>query len=215
VSPLLAVCLALATSTSAPTFEDAHVRVRMERAPRADFLRGGDVPAVLLLGPGCTGPRAVYLDAHQAAGRTLGESCEVTRLDLKTLGSLTPGRVAAPHPPTDPRDAVAAAPASHRVLLENGAVRVLEVIIPPESQEPFHGHEWPSVFIADVQTHFRMYVPGRDQPVADRPARSGVWIAYFDPEAVHSVQNLDATRAFHALRVELKVPVTAATGSGR
>jgi hypothetical protein len=170
------------------------------------------VPAVLLLSAGCGAPRAVYVEAHETRSSKVPDGCEVTRVDLKEYPAMTPDRVNHPHPAADPRDAVLAAPDSHRVLLENGVVRVLEVIVAPASREPFHGHEWSSVFLADVQTHFRMYVPGREEPVADRPARSGVWVAYFDPEPVHSVENLDQTRAFHALRVELKVP--APTGAG-
>ena len=57
MSPLLAVSLALAAATPAPTLDDAHVRVRTERAPGAELLRGGDIPAVLLFGPGCGGTK--------------------------------------------------------------------------------------------------------------------------------------------------------------
>ena len=46
----------------------------------------------------------------------------------------------------DPTDAVAAAPDHHKVILENGAVRVLEARVPLHSKEPPHTHPWPSVF---------------------------------------------------------------------
>ena len=43
-------------------------------------------------------------------------------------------------------DAVAAAPANHRVLFENENLRVLEVILEADEEEPVHHHRWPSVF---------------------------------------------------------------------
>ena len=46
----------------------------------------------------------------------------------------------------DSTDAVAAAPAHHKVILENDAVRVLEATVPLHSKEPPHTHFWPSVF---------------------------------------------------------------------
>jgi len=46
-------------------------------------------------------------------------------------------------------DAVAAAPANHRVLFENDRLRVLEVILEPDEEEPTHHHRWPSVFVFD------------------------------------------------------------------
>jgi len=46
-------------------------------------------------------------------------------------------------------DAVVAAPESHRVLLENEDVRVLEVTIPAGHREPEHTHRAHSVMIVD------------------------------------------------------------------
>jgi hypothetical protein len=46
-------------------------------------------------------------------------------------------------------DAVAAAPANHKVLFENDRLRVLEVTLEPSEEEPTHHHRWPSVFIFD------------------------------------------------------------------
>ena len=51
----------------------------------------------------------------------------------------------------DDLDACIAAPASHHVLFENDAVRVLEVIIEPGTREPLHTHRTPSVMIVDRQ----------------------------------------------------------------
>lgn len=44
-------------------------------------------------------------------------------------------------------DALLAAPASHRVLLENDRVWVLDVVIEPETREPKHTHQAPSLMI--------------------------------------------------------------------
>ena len=41
-------------------------------------------------------------------------------------------------------DGVKAAPETHKVIFENGHVRVLEVIIPPHGKEPVHTHCLPS-----------------------------------------------------------------------
>jgi len=46
----------------------------------------------------------------------------------------------------DSTDAVAAAPANHKVILENDAVRVLEARVSLHAYEPPHTHPWPSVF---------------------------------------------------------------------
>ena len=46
-------------------------------------------------------------------------------------------------------DAVAAAPKHHKVLFENDSLRVLEVTLEPDDEEPIHHHRWPSVFVFD------------------------------------------------------------------
>ena len=46
-------------------------------------------------------------------------------------------------------DAVVAAPANHKVMFENDRLRVLEVILHPDEEEPVHHHRWPSVFVFD------------------------------------------------------------------
>lgn len=102
-------------------------------------------------------------------------------------------------------DALAAAPASHRVLMENSQVRVLEVVIEPGSREPEHTHEAVSVMIVDEPARIRHYEgealrfesPGRSGSLA------GVRVLWMEPEGLHSVENIDACR-YHAIRVELK-----------
>jgi hypothetical protein len=61
----------------------------------------------------------------------------------------------------DDLDACIAAPASHHVLFENDAVRVLEVIIEPGPREPLHTHRAPSVMIVDRPARIRYYTGTR------------------------------------------------------
>jgi anti-sigma factor ChrR (cupin superfamily) len=55
-------------------------------------------------------------------------------------------------------DALPAAPASHRVLLDNDQVRVLEVAIEPGTHEPEHTHQAASVMIVGEPARIRYYV---------------------------------------------------------
>ena len=78
-----------------------------------------------------------------------------------------------PWPWPQTMDALQAAPASHRVLLDNDRVLVLEVVIEPGASEPEHTHRAPSVMIVDEPAGIRYYqrVPGRHgrQAAAARP----------------------------------------------
>lgn len=57
-------------------------------------------------------------------------------------------------------DGVIAAPDSHRVLIDNDSVRVLEVRIEPGRVEPEHVHAMPSVMIVDGPSRIRYYASG-------------------------------------------------------
>jgi len=99
-------------------------------------------------------------------------------------------------------DAVAAAPASHRVVLDNDRVRVLEVVIEPGAREPEHTHQAPSVMIIDEPAPTRYYQGGT--LLSESPApRPGVRVLWLQPEGPHSVENT-GQRRYHAIRVELK-----------
>jgi hypothetical protein len=70
------------------------------------------------------------------------------------------------HPSTwDPAwDAVIAAPKHHKVLFENHRLRVLEVTLEPNDEEPVHHHRWPSVFVFDqVQAPIYDFAPDGTQ----------------------------------------------------
>ena len=106
-------------------------------------------------------------------------------------------------------DALVAAPSSHRVIMENSQVRVLEVVIEPGSREPEHTHEAVSVMIVDEPARIRYYEG--DALRFESPARSGssdgVRVSWMEPEGPHSVENIDERR-YHAIRVELKASRT-------
>lgn len=103
-------------------------------------------------------------------------------------------------------DAVIAAPNTHRILLENDRVRVLEVTVPPRAREPVHTHQWASVLHVDVPSRIRYY------DAAGRMLREGGSVKrdemrpvtlWMNPEEPHAVENISDI-PFHAIRVELK-----------
>jgi hypothetical protein len=110
-----------------------------------------------------------------------------------------------PWPWPDRMDAVAAAPASHRVLLDNDRVRVLEVVIEPGTREPEHTHQAPSVMIIDEPAPIRYYQGGALLFESQAPPvhRLGVRVRWMEPEGPHSVENTGQHR-YHAIRVELR-----------
>ena len=66
-----------------------------------------------------------------------------------------------PRPWPQTMDTLLAAPASHRVLLQNDRVRVLEVVIEPGAREPEHTHRAVSVMIIDEPARIRYYAGER------------------------------------------------------
>jgi len=50
----------------------------------------------------------------------------------------------------DARDALALAPATHKLLLENDRVRVLDVTLPAGVNESHYSHPWPALIIEDT-----------------------------------------------------------------
>jgi len=87
-------------------------------------------------------------------------------------------------------DALVAAPASHRVLLENDRVRVLEVVIEPRTREPEHTHQAASVMIVDEPARIRYYRGGTLQYESQARFESppGGRVRWMEPEGPHSVQ---------------------------
>ncbi|TFW12149.1 hypothetical protein EGY25_08855 [Brevundimonas intermedia] len=106
-------------------------------------------------------------------------------------------------------DAVAAAPTSHQVLLENESVRVLRVTIEPGATEPVHDHAWPSIMyfekaqaITYISYELKNGLPVEARRI-DAPAETLTGAVSSPPEGLHAVQNR-GTETFTALRVEFK-----------
>ncbi len=110
-----------------------------------------------------------------------------------------------PWPWPEAMDALLAAPASHRVLLDNDRVRVLEVVIEPGAREPEHTHRSASVMIVDEPARIRYYLGDvlRFESQARSGSPPGVRVRWMEPEGPHSVENTDQHR-YHAIRIELK-----------
>lgn len=119
-------------------------------------------------------------------------------------------------------DAVQAAPNSHKVIFENGFVRVLEVTVPPSgSTEPMHHHRWPSFFLdwdtggctPQVRYH-RGDGTVLDQPSHCESPHPGVWrVQWMKPEPMHAIEVIENPQAaaYRAgkpplLRIEIKLP---------
>jgi hypothetical protein len=103
-------------------------------------------------------------------------------------------------------DAVSAAPKSHRVILENERVRVLDVTIEPGEREPVHTHCWPSVLHQVYGRITRTYDgEGRvTREVKVAPDASEFPKTYWlEPTPPHAVENLDSGPT-RLLRVEVK-----------
>jgi len=107
-------------------------------------------------------------------------------------------------------DAVRAAPANHRVLLENDAVRVLDVRVAPGAQEPVHAHCRPSVLVVleggraeDYDQSGKLLDEGTVIPKGAK-APFAFWLDRTPP---HSVHNIDVV-PIHLVRVELKTAPT-------
>jgi hypothetical protein len=66
-------------------------------------------------------------------------------------------------------DAVAAAPNSHHVLMEDDTIRVLRVEVALGATEPVHDHRWPSVMYFE-QPEPITYIT--DKPVSGRPVET-------------------------------------------
>jgi len=109
-------------------------------------------------------------------------------------------------------DAVSAAPKSHRVLLENDHVRVLEVVVQPGQKEPIHTHRWPSVLQVTSAAQLRYFrATLAEGKWTETPADGNVpsismntrAVQYLEPEGPHAVENVGGT-TYRATRVEIK-----------
>jgi hypothetical protein len=109
-------------------------------------------------------------------------------------------------------DAVAAAPANHRVIFENDNLRVLEVTLHHEEEEPTHHHRWPSVFvfdqvggpIHDVAPDGTPLPPNRDVMQAiEKWNGTGCLVVHMAPQPAGRVFNASG-QTVHGIRIEMK-----------
>ena len=124
------------------------------------------------------------------------------------LGSSTTAGPAAhtpcPWPPS--LDAVVAAPANHKVLIDNDKVRVLDVTVQPGEKENLHAHCRSSVMYLMYEGVYKDYGPDgellSENKVAPPEAQFPMTL-WLEPQGPHAVENLDK-RPVRLLRVELK-----------
>jgi hypothetical protein len=109
-------------------------------------------------------------------------------------------------------DAVIAAPKQHKVLYENENMRVLEVTLHAEDEEPVHHHRWPSVFVFDqVQGPVHDYLPNGTQLPPNRDVMQAIqaWngkgclVVNMAPQVAGRVYNASG-KTIHGIRVEMK-----------
>ncbi len=97
------------------------------------------------------------------------------------------------------KDALEAAPRSHRKYLKMIWYGFLEVEIKPGEKEPQHTHLWRGVMIVTHPAKLRYY-DAHDE-VEFEAAREGT--EWREPTGAHAVENID-TKVFRAYRVEVK-----------
>lgn len=115
-------------------------------------------------------------------------------------------------------DAVAAAPRHHKVLFENQNLRVLEVTLDPNDEEPVHHHRWPSVFVFDqmsgpvfdISPDGTRLPPDRDvMKAVEAWDGQGCLVVNMAPQPAGRVLNASPA-TIHGIRIEMKNAPTAA-----
>ena len=95
-------------------------------------------------------------------------------------------------PYDDSLDALAAAGAHHRLIMENERVRVLETVIPAGARTAVHTHRWPSVLYMVSASDFLRYddrgtVITDSRTLPERPAGAAVYVPPMPPHAVENI----------------------------
>lgn len=105
-------------------------------------------------------------------------------------------------------DALQAAPAQHRLLLENDRVRVLDTRIAPGERTPVHTHQWPATHhVVSWSPFVRRDDVGTvllDTRIDDVTAAPGD-VLWGEPLGPHSLENV-GDNTLHIVSVELKPP---------
>jgi hypothetical protein len=127
-----------------------------------------------------------------------------------TLGELLPNLDTSTWDPA--LDAVVAAPANHKVLFENDNLRVLEVNLAADEEEPVHHHRWRSIFVLDqVQGPIHDIAPDGTQLPPNRDVikalqawdGQGCLVVDMAPQPAGRVLNASG-KPIHGIRVEMK-----------
>lgn len=107
-------------------------------------------------------------------------------------------------------DALVAAPANHRLLLEDDTVRVLEVTVRPGERENLHHHRWPSIMVVLARPTYRNFdADGMEIPPSGGtpPSPTLPRALHLPPQPLHSIEvAADAPHAFQGIRIEFKTP---------
>lgn len=109
-------------------------------------------------------------------------------------------------------DAVAAAPKHHKIIFENDRLRVLEVTLEPNDEEPLHHHRWPSIFVLDsihgdvhdISPEGTRLPPSRDvmRAIENWDGKSSL-VVNMAPQPLGRVLNA-GDKTVHGIRIELK-----------
>ena len=109
-------------------------------------------------------------------------------------------------------DAVTAAPKHHKVVFENEHLRVIEVTLEPNDEEPIHHHRWPSVFVFDsiagpvhdIAPDGTQLPPNRDVMQAlQKWDGKGCFVVQMAPQPLGRVHNA-SPKTVHGIRIEMK-----------
>ena len=101
---------------------------------------------------------------------------------------------------------------SFKVLFENEDLRVLEVTLEPDDEEPVHHHRWPSVFVFDqVRPPIHDFSPDGTQlpPNRDVVRAIDAWdgrgclVVHMAPQPAGRVLNASG-KTLHGIRIEMK-----------
>ena len=96
------------------------------------------------------------------------------------------------------QDVVKVSPETHKVLLENDQVRVLDVRVKPGEKVPMHSHPANVVyFLSDAKTKFT-YPDGKTE---EREGKAGA--AVWSEAVTHATENVGAAM-LHVVQIELK-----------
>jgi hypothetical protein len=106
----------------------------------------------------------------------------------------------------DQLDALSAAPANHRLLLDNDRVRVLDTVIEPGATTPMHTHRWPAVYVVLSWSDFVRRDADGAVMLDTRTAGMGATppLALLgEPLAPHTLENV-GTQPLRVISTELK-----------